>query len=60
MTLSTMQTLVKAKAVGSGKKYKDLMPSEENFVHVKVKKHSTDRRMVTKIEIALLNFAKIE
>ena len=55
-----MQTLVKAKAVGSGKKYKDLMPSEENFVHVKVKKHSTDRRMVTKIEIALLNFAKIE
>ena len=54
-----MQTLVKAKAVGSGK-YKDLMPSEENFVHVKVKKHSTDRRMVTKIEIALLNFAKIE
>ena len=39
------------------------MPSEENFVHVKVKKkYSRDRwaagGMATKIEIALLNLQK--
>ena len=40
-----MLKLVKAKVIGSGGKYRDLMPRKENVVNVKVKKqYSRDRQ----------------
>lgn len=59
MALSTKKTLVKAKVIGSENKYRDLMPSEQFFLHVKVKNTRGTGGMATKIEITVVNFEKL-
>ena len=56
-----MLTFVKAKIIASWGKYRDLMPSEENVVHVKEKQKTLGAAgMVTKLKITPLYFAKIK